>query len=310
MCNDARGVFPQYLIVICGPTASGKTSLALTLAGLYSTHILSADSRQFYRELKIGSAMPADEELARIPHHFIGHLSVNDYYNVSRFETHAVELLTELFRTNDMVIMCGGSGLYINAVCHGIDELPDPDEAIRQQLDTIFAEQGIAALQAKLQRLDPEYYQVVDLQNHTRIIRALEVCMSTGQSYSSLRKGERKKRDFRIVKVALELPKDELMERIHTRTEIMFAAGLEEEARVLYPLRNVNALKTVGYTELFAYFDGQYSLAEAKEKIVTNTWRYAKRQMTWFRKDKEIRWFHPANAEEIMQCVKTLSSLD
>jgi tRNA dimethylallyltransferase len=281
---------PKTLISIIGPTASGKTALAIRLAQHFHTHILSADSRQFYRELKIGSAMPAQEELEMVPHHFVGHLSVKDEYNVSRYETQAIELITELFGEYDTLILCGGSGLYVNAVCHGIDELPDPDPQLRKELKEKLEQQGLQCLQHELLRLDPEYYRLVDLKNPIRIIRALEVCMTTGIPYSRLRRNKPRQRPFSIKKIGLQISPEQLAERIAKRTALMLASGLQDEARMLYPLRHLNALNTVGYKELFAHFDGLCSLDEAVNKININTRKYAKRQHTWFRKDPEIRW--------------------
>lgn len=278
------------LIVITGPTAVGKTSFSIELAKHFKTSIISADSRQFYREMKIGTASPTPEEMQGIPHYFIGHISVTDNYNVSKYEEDVLTLLEKLFAANDTVIMTGGSGLYINAVCNGIDELPDPDKELRSELQQLLKEQGLTALRNKLKILDPDYYNVVDLANPGRLMRALEVCLTTGVPYSSLRKNKRKERHFRVIKTALFRNREELNHRINERVDMMIASGLTEEVRSLMPYRDLNALKTVGYRELFAFLDGRISFEQAVTDIKTNSRRYAKRQMTWFRKDPQIFW--------------------
>jgi tRNA dimethylallyltransferase len=297
----------RTLLVVTGPTAVGKTFLTLNLAQLFKTEILSADSRQFYREMRIGTARPAEDEIQLVPHHFIGHISVYDGYNVSRFESDAMNLLDNLFRDHEVVIMTGGSGLYINAVCQGIDDLPDPDDTLREELKTKYAQEGIESLRTKLRLLDPVYYGEVDIANPKRLLRALEVCISTGRPFSELRKHQPKPRNFEIIRVGLTREKEELNRRINDRVERMMEEGLLEEARTLLPFRHLNALNTVGYKELFPYFDGLISLASAIENIKTHTRRYAKRQMTWFRKDKSIRWFHPDQVEEILNFVREKS---
>ncbi len=289
------------LVVIAGPTASGKTSLAIQLATHFQTEILSCDSRQFYHELNIGTAKPTFEELAAVPHHFVGHLSIFDPYNVSRFECDALELLTSLFRKHPVVIMVGGSGLYIDAVCKGIDTLPDPDPEIRAELKTILGRDGIEALRHELRTFDPEYARTADLANPARLIRALEVFRTTGIPYSSLRKNQIRERPFRILKICLDLPRETLNQRINQRVDGMITAGLLDEARTLYPHRHLNALNTVGYKELFAHLDGLTDLPAAIEKIKTNTRRYAKRQVTWLRRDGGYRWMRP---EEIIGGIK------
>lgn len=290
----------KSLIVVCGPTAVGKTAMAIELASMLGTEILSADSRQFFRELIIGAAMPSAEELSAVPHHFIGHLSIQDPYNVSAFEQEALSRIEKLHERHNTLLLVGGSGLYIDAVCNGIDVLPDPDPNLRLSLKALMAAEGITALQEKLLMLDPEYYKVVDLKNPTRLIRALEVCITSGQTYTSLRIRKQNPRPFRIIKIGLDLPKAELMERIRQRTLAMLECGLEEECRSLLPYRQLNALNTVGYKEMFSYLDGAITLEEATEKIIVNTWRYAKRQLTWFRRDPEIKWFSKSPASEIM----------
>jgi len=288
------------LVVITGPTAVGKTGIAIHLARHFQTEILSADSRQFFRELKIGTAAPSPEELKAVPHHFIGHLSIHEPYNVSRFETDALTKLTTLFALHDLVLLTGGSGLYINALCHGIDLLPDPDPELRQKLKNILLHSGIGALQQQLHDLDPDYFQQMDQSNPTRLIRALEVTLTTGIPYSSLRTHTPKPRPFTIVKIGLELPRPVLNERINHRVDQMLEAGLLREAESLYPYRHLNALNSVGYKELFDYFEGKYSFETAVEKIKTHTRRYAKRQMTWFRNDPSIAWYHPEQLPEII----------
>jgi tRNA dimethylallyltransferase len=291
------------LIIILGPTAAGKTSVAIEIAKYFNTEIISCDSRQFYRELKIGSAMPSDEELHEVTHHFIGHLSIHDYYNVSRFEKDALNKITELFSHHSYVIMCGGSGLYIDAVCNGIDELPDPDEKTRTDLQNLLAEKGIGALQAMLFEKDRDYYNQVDLNNPSRLVRALEVCIATGKPYSSFRLKNKQQRPFNIIKIGLDLPKEILHERIEKRTLGMIKKGLEKEALGLYPFRSINALKTVGYTEFFELFEKHVSLEETINKIKTNTRRYAKRQLTWFRRDPQIHWADPINIDAIIKWI-------
>lgn len=287
------------LFVILGPTASGKTGIALTIAKHFHTEIISADSRQFYREIPIGTAAPTKEQLAEVPHHFIAQRSIFEDYNISEFETDVLDFLSKKFQEKDVMIMVGGSGLYIDAVCKGIDDLPNPDPALRKKLTHLFESQGISALQELLKQLDPEYYGQVDVNNPKRLLRALEVCKQTGKKYSDLRLNQPAERDFRIVKIGLELPREQLVKQIHHRTDEMMNHGLLEEAKAMLPHRNQNALNTVGFKELFEYFDNKCTLEYAIEKIKTNTRRYAKRQMTWFKKDQEIHWFTPAEVDEI-----------
>ncbi|GMT45821.1 MAG: tRNA dimethylallyltransferase 1 [bacterium] len=293
----------KTLVVVLGPTASGKTDVAIRLAKYFDTEIISADSRQFYREIPIGTAAPTAQQLSKVTHHLVGNLSLNDDYNVSRFEQDVMALLKEKFRVHDLLIMTGGSGLYIDAVCKGIDSLPDPDPLLRKTLQEKWQQQGIEVLQQQLQQLDAEYYEQVDRKNHKRLMRAIEVCLQTGQKYSELRLNKPQKRDFNILKIGLDLPREQLFARINRRTEIMLSNGWLEEARSALPFRHKNALNTVGYKELFAYLDGELTLEEAVDKIKTNTRRYAKRQLTWFKKDKEIHWFSPED-EEIRQFVE------
>ncbi|MCM1531816.1 MAG: tRNA (adenosine(37)-N6)-dimethylallyltransferase MiaA [Bacteroides sp.] len=278
----------KILKVLEGPTASGKTALAIEWALKENTEIVSADSRQFYRELNIGVARPSPEELAAVPHHFIANKSIFHYYSVSHYEQEALALLDRLFARHDTVIMAGGSGLYVNAVCHGIDELPDPAPELRQQLKEQEVREGLESLQELLKKLDPVFYEKVDLHNPVRLRRALEVCITTGKPYSSLRTATSKPRPFAIERYVLTRPKEELHDRIEKRTDLMMEAGLLNEAKTLYPHRELNALQTVGYRELFAYLDGKISLEQAVTDIKTNTRRYAKRQMTWLRRQDAV----------------------
>ena len=280
----------KTLIIIAGPTASGKTAFSIKLAKALNTVILSADSRQFYKEMSIGTAAPTEEELSQVKHYFVHHISIEDKYDVADYERDALQLLDELFKTHDAVIMTGGSGLFIDAVCNGIDAMPDIQPEIREKVQKLFDEGGLKALQAEVQRLDPEYFALVDQQNPRRLQRALEVCYQTGKTFTSFRSGNAVQRDFDIKKYALLWDRQQLIERIDRRVDMMMKQGLLEEAKTLYPKRHLNALNTVGYKELFAYFDGQYTLEEAVEQIKIHTRQYAKRQMTWLRKDSGYRW--------------------
>jgi len=283
----------KTLIVIAGPTASGKTAAAIRLAQYFDTVILSADSRQFYREMSIGTAKPDAEELAAAKHYFIDSHSINEPFSVGDFEKQGLALLDELFTQHNVVILVGGSGLYIKALCEGFDDIPQADEGVREQLNTELAENGILPLQEELKSVDPAYYNQVDINNPQRIIRALEVYRSTGQPFSSYRKATTNNRPFNCLKIALDLPREVLYNRINTRVDAMVAQGLVEEARSLLPQRHLNALNTVGYSELFDHFDGKATLAAAVELIKQNTRRFAKRQLTWFRKDQQIHWLTP-----------------
>jgi tRNA dimethylallyltransferase len=293
------------LIVICGPTAIGKTAVSIKIAKILNSQIISADSRQFYRELKIGVAAPEKEELKAVSHHFIGHISVTDDYNVSRFENEVVEFLESCFRTTEYAVMVGGSGLYINAVCKGIDNLPDSDKAIREQLQYRLETEGLQPLKKQLKELDPEYYRIVDRKNPNRILRALEVCLITGKTYSSLRNNQPKDRNFQIIKIGLNRSRSELFERIENRVDDMIEKGLVQEVQSLIPWRERNALNTVGYKEIFSFIDGFSTLEESIRKIKTHTRRYAKRQLTWFTKDKSIQWFHPDEVDEIIDYIRS-----
>lgn len=281
----------QTLVVIVGPTGSGKTAVAVQLAQRLGAPILSTDSRQVFRGMAIGTAQPTAEELAAATHYFIADREVSDDYNAGRFEVEALALLEQLFGSHDYVIAVGGSGLYVDALCNGFDPLPQADPELRRTLEERLQREGLPALAAELERLDPAYWAEVDRCNPARVLRALEVCLLTGQPYSAQRKGVQRERPFRIVKIGIDVPREELYDRINRRVDDMMREGLLAEAERLYPLRHLNALRTVGYQELFAFFDGNYSLEEAVELIKRNSRRYAKRQMTWFRRDEAIRWF-------------------
>ena len=290
----------KTLTVIAGPTASGKTAFAIELAKALGTVIISADSRQFYKEMSIGTAAPSHEELLQVKHYFIHNISIEDKYDVADYEREVLALFDELFKTHDNVILTGGSGLFIDAVCTGIDKMPDVPPEIRQKVEKLLKEGGINALSEEVQRLDPKYFAVVDKQNPRRLQRALEICYQTGKTFSSFRQGNTTKRDFNIVKYALLWDRQELIERIDRRVDLMMENGLLEEAKSLYPKRELNALNTVGYKELFSYFDGQCTLAEAVEQIKIHTRQYAKRQMTWLRRDDSYHWIMPEEIESII----------
>ncbi|MFS4417130.1 tRNA (adenosine(37)-N6)-dimethylallyltransferase MiaA [Maribacter sp. 2307ULW6-5] len=278
------------LICIVGPTAIGKTQLSLVLAEHYGTEILSADSRQFYREMTVGTAVPSQEELQRAQHHFVQHKSVHDPYSVGQFERDALAVLKTTFKSRNKAILVGGSGLYVDAVTKGLDHFPEVDPSLRTELNTLWRNKGLKALQQELSVLDPEHWQRVDRNNPHRLIRALEICLGTGKPYSSFLNKQREKRNFRIVTVGLRAPREILYARIEARVEAMMKTGLLEEARALYPYRDLNALQTVGYRELFAHFNGQYDLDTAVMEIKKNTRRFAKRQGTWFRKNQDTHW--------------------
>lgn len=281
----------KTLLVLLGPTAVGKTKTALAIAELFSSPIINADSRQLYRDLPIGTAAPTVEEQALVKHYFVGDLSLTDYYSAAQYETDVLSLLSRLFTERDIVVLSGGSMLYIDAVCNGIDYIPTIDASTRYLLNERLKAEGPEALKAELKLLDPAYYQQVDLKNTARIVHALEVCYMTGQPFSSFRTKSRKSRPFRVVKFGLWRDRAELFERISQRTEEMMIQGLLEEAKRVLPFRHNNALNTVGYKELFKYFDGEWDLPFAVEKIKRNTRVYSKKQMTWFKKDPEVHWF-------------------
>ena len=292
--------YNKTLIVILGPTAIGKTALSIKLARHFNTEIISSDSRLLFKEMKIGTAVPSTEELNSVKHHFIGNLSISDYYNVSKFENDALQKLDDIFLKKNLAIMVGGSGLYIDAVCKGIDDLPDPDRKLRHEINEIFKSSGIETLQKKLKELDPEYYLIVDLKNPKRLMRAIEVCLQTGKTYTSLRKNKSGKRDFNIIKIGLNCEREKLFDRINLRVDKMINEGLLDEVKELYKHKNLNSLNTVGYKEIFDFLDNKTSFEQAIENIKTNTRRYAKRQLTWFKRDEVIKWFHPTEKNEII----------
>jgi tRNA dimethylallyltransferase len=296
----------NYMIVLLGPTGVGKTDISIDLARHFNCEIISADSRQFFTEMRIGTAVPSELQLETIRHHFIRFLSINDYYSSSLFERDVLNLLPEQFSRNNIILMSGGSGLYIGAVCEGIDDIPDVDSLIRNKYIDKYKEEGIEGLRVALKLLDPEHYTKVDLKNYKRIIRALEICETTGRPYSSFLKKQKRERDFGIIKIGLERPREELYQRINSRVDEMIALGLEDEARQLYDFRNLNALNSVGYKEFFDVVDGKISREKAIELIKRNTRRYAKRQMTWWGKDKEIRWFHPDSLQDVIKHIENL----
>jgi len=296
-------ILPPTLIILLGPTGVGKTALSIRIANHFGTEIISCDSRQLFREMSIGTAVPGEELLNQVPHHFIRSHSIFDNYNAARFETDVMERLQSLFAVHRTVLMTGGSMLYIDAVCRGIDDLPDIDPELRATLANRMNQEGIERLRAELKLLDPAYYHEIDLQNPVRILRALEVCYTTGKTFSSQRTRTSKERNFRIVKIGLNRDRSELYDRINQRVDEMMLAGLELEARSLYPNRQLNTLNTVGYRELFEYFEGNCNRGEAVEKIKANTRKYARKQLTWFRKDPDIQWFHPNQEAEIFSSI-------
>lgn len=279
------------LVVLIGATGVGKTDVSILLAKYLHAPIVSSDSRQIYIETTIGTAKPNAEQMAAVPHYFISERSITEDYTAGRYEKDALERLSDLWQVSDNVILSGGSGMYIDALCNGMDDIPESDGRLRQELTERLENNGLEELLTELKTLDPEFYHAVDQANPRRVLRALEVCLESGMPYSVFRLGQQKKRDFRVIKIGLERDRAELYDRINRRVDIMLADGLEEEARKLYPHKHLNALQTVGYRELFDYFDGKISRPEAIELIKRNSRRYAKRQMTWFRRDSDIRWF-------------------
>lgn len=293
----------KKLIVITGPTAVGKTDLCMQIAQRLGIPIINADSRQLFRELKIGTASPTDEQLQRVRHYFVGTLSIGDYYSASMYEQEVTDLLKELFKDSDYALLSGGSMMYIDAVCNGIDDIPTVDDVTRATMKRRLAEEGLEALVAELKQLDPEHYEVVDRQNPRRVVHALEICHMTGKTYTSFRKAVKRQHPFSIVKIGLNREREELYHRINLRVDQMMKEGLLEEAKSMLPYRTENALNTVGYKELFNYFDGVWNLDEAVERIKGNTRRYARKQLTWFKRDEQMRWFHPDNQESIMNYI-------
>lgn len=297
----------NILIVLLGPTGVGKTDISINLAGRFNCEIISADSRQFFREMKIGTAVPTDNQLNTINHHFIRFKSVEDYYSSSLFERDVINLLPTLFSKNNFVLMSGGSGMYIDAVCRGIDDIPDVDPEVRDRYIRRYEEDGIEGLRAALKILDPEHYSKVDLKNHKRIMRALEICETAGRPYSSFLKKNKREREFGIIKIGLERTREDLYNRINMRVDAMIDTGLEDEARNLYKYKNLNAMNCVGYREFFDYFDSIITRDKAIELIKRNSRRYAKRQITWWGKDPDIKWFHPDQIHEIIEYVSSIN---
>lgn len=293
------------LIVVVGATGSGKTDLSIRLAQHYGAPVVSTDSRQIYRGLPIGTAQPTDVQLQAAEHYFISSHDITQNFNCGEYEVQALALLERLFAKHGTVVAVGGSGLYVRALCEGMDDLPQADEQLRAQLTERMEREGVAALAEELRRLDPEYYGQVDRSNPARVQRALEVCLQTGRPYSQQRLGVRRERPFRIVKVGVDMPREVLYGRIDRRVDAMMEAGLEQEARAVYPFRHLNSLQTVGYKELFEWFDGAISREQAVELIKRNTRRYAKRQLTWFRRDAEIGWFAPDDFDRIVEYIES-----
>lgn len=288
------------LIVLIGPTGVGKTELSLRMAEHFHTHIISSDSRQLYADLKIGTAAPTAEQLRRVPHHFVGTLQLTDYYSAAQYESEVLAVLDDLFKQHETVLLTGGSMMYVDAICKGIDDIPTVDAETRALMLQRYEEEGLERMCAELKLVDPEYYKIVDLKNPKRVIHALEICYMTGKTYTSFRTQQKKARPFRIVKIGLTRDRTELYERINRRVDLMIEEGLVEEAKAVYPYRHLNSLNTVGYKEIFKYLDGEWELPFAIEKIKQNSRIYSRKQMTWFKRDQEIQWFHPAQEEEIL----------
>ena len=291
------------LLVLIGPTGVGKTELSLSIAEAYHTVILSADSRQLYGDLKIGTAAPTPDQLARVPHYFIGTLQLTDYYSAAQYEAEALHTLKEVFALHPVALLTGGSMMYVDAVCKGIDDIPTVDAETRRLMLERYEQEGLEQLCAELKLLDPEYYRIVDLKNPKRVIHALEICYMTGKTYTSFRTRTSKQRPFRILKIGLKREREELYDRINRRVDQMMEEGLLEEARRVYPYRHLNSLNTVGYKELFKYFDGEWELPFAVEKIKQNSRIYSRKQMTWFKRDTDIIWFHPDQKDKILRFI-------
>ena len=290
----------KTLIVITGPTAVGKTDLCLDIAKYFGIPIINADSRQIYREIKIGKAAPTEEQLQQVRHYFVGTQALTDYYSASIYEQEVMSLLDTLFQTSDYALLSGGSMMYIDALCNGIDDIPTVDDETRNTLKRRLAEEGLESLCEQLRVLDPEHYEIVDKKNPRRVVHALEICLMTGRTYTSFRTNEHKERPFNIIKIGLTRDREIIYERINRRVDIMMEQGFLDEARSVYPLRHLNALNTVGYKELFAYLDGTWSLDEAIERIKGNTRRYARKQLTWYKKDPLVTWFSPDDKKLIL----------
>ena len=295
----------KTLLVLLGPTGVGKTDLSLSIAEALTTSIVNADSRQLYRDIPIGTAAPTPQQLARVPHHFVGILPLDEYYSAARFEEEALNVLQREFETHDVVLLSGGSMLYLDAVCKGIDDIPTVRPDVRQRMRQRLADEGLTALAAELTRLDPTYAAEADLCNPKRVVHALEIITQSGRTYSSFRTGKAKHRPFRILKIGLDRPREELFSRINNRVDAMLADGLLDEVRRVYPLRHLNALNTVGYKELFLHLSGEWTLPFALDKIRRNTRVYAKKQLTWFRRDDSITWFHPDDVNHIKAHIRS-----
>ena len=296
----------KTLIVITGPTAVGKTRLCIDIAKHFGIPVINADSRQIYKELRIGTACPSTEEMREVKHYFVGTLSLEDYYSASLYEQQVLALLEEQFKIHDYALMSGGSMMYIDAVCNGIDDIPTIDDKTRWTMKRRLQEEGLESLCEELRRLDPEYYEIVDRQNPKRVVHALEICTMTGCTYTSFRKREKKQRPFRIVKIGLNLERKELYDRINARVDEMMLKGFLKEAEGLFGRKNLNALNTVGYKELFDYFEGRWTLDEAVDRIKGNTRRYARKQLTWYKKDEQMKWFHPDQKEDIINYILSI----
>ncbi|MBP9993355.1 MAG: tRNA (adenosine(37)-N6)-dimethylallyltransferase MiaA [bacterium] len=294
----------KHLIVIAGPTASGKTATAIKVAKAFDTVIISADSRQFYKELSIGTAAPTEEELSEVKHYFVHNLCIEQSYDVADYEQDVLFLLNELFKQHDVVVMTGGSGLFIDAVCNGLDMIPDISSETRNKVNEIYEKGGLVALQSEVEKVDPEYYKIVDRQNPRRLQRAIEVFLQTGKPYSTFRKNKHVDRDFNIIKTALLWDRDELIMRINRRVDCMMNLGLLDEVKSVYGKRHLNSLNTVGYKELFEYLDGKATLEQAVEQIKINTRQYAKRQMTWLRKNNDYQWFSIDEYDKMLDYIK------
>lgn len=293
----------KRLVVLLGPTGVGKTELSLSLAEHLKSPILSADSRQLYADLQIGTAAPTADQLARVKHYFVGTLHLTDYYSAAQYEADVIREMERLFLDHDSLLLTGGSMMYIDAVCKGIDDIPTVDEETRRYMMEHYQKDGLEALQQELKELDPEHYEIVDLKNPKRVIHALEICRMTGKTYTSFRKAEIKERPFEVLSIGLNRPREELFQRINSRVDQMMADGLLQEVQQVLPYRNENSLNTVGYKELFAYLDGNCTLDFAIEKIKKNTRVYAKKQLTWFKKNEQIHWFHPDEKEKIIRFI-------
>ena len=300
----------KTLIVITGPTAVGKTAVSLDIAKHFGIPVINADSRQIFKELRIGTARPTEAEMEEVKHYFVGTLGIEDYYSASLYEQQVLELLDKEFQSHDYALLSGGSMMYIDAVCDGIDDIPTIDDQTRETMKRRLKEEGLEALVEELRRLDPDYYEIVDRQNPRRVVHALEICVMTGKTYTSFRSKERRSKEksrnvrpFRIKKIGLNREREELYNRINARVDKMMSDGLLDEVKALYPKKELNALNTVGYKELFDYLDGRWPLEEAVERIKGNTRRYARKQLTWYKKDEHIRWFHPDDKQSLMNYI-------